>query len=493
MKKKILYIGTAILFLAGNSGCKTDFLNLNPLDQISTPTFWKNETEVQSALAGCYSWLVGTTFVYGSSSSGFWEGLSDNGYNQSSPEVLIGRGEITSTTGSAVSDVYTVNYQAIANYNNFLANIQKADFLDGKKKAQYIGEVKFLRAYAYFYLAQTYGGVILSLKPEIITEAKRPQNTKEEVLNAVMNDLDSAIAGLPNTQYTGHVVKGSALALKTKVLLTAQRWQDAAQTAKEIIDSKVFSLSPNYKGMFDGNAQDNNPEIMFSARYLNPTLFSNLDQRYTAPGSVTNNTPNQNFVDEFETIEGKPITQSALYDPQKPFNNRDPRLLMSVFLPSEIPAPSNSKTGFIWKKYIKLSNLPADYNTRSDQDIVMLRYADVLLMYAEAENETSGPNQTVYDAVNLVRARPGVNMPLVAVGLSKDQMRKAIMHERRVEFGMEGLRYWDLKRWHLLDQVIPTIVDPGSVRRKFDSKNYLWPFPQSEIDRNPYLTQNPGY
>jgi hypothetical protein len=115
-------------------------------------------------------------------------------------------------------------------------------------------------------------------------------------------------------------------------------------------------------------------------------------------------------------------------------------------------------------------------------------------MYAEATNEASGPNQSVYDAINAIRARSGVGMPPLPAGLSKDQMREKIRHERRIELAMEGQRWSDIKRWKTAETYINTLVDQGGVQRKFDpTKHYLMPFPQSEIDVNTNLVQNPGY
>ncbi len=132
--------------------------------------------------------------------------------------------------------------------------------------------------------------------------------------------------------------------------------------------------------------------------------------------------------------------------------------------------------------------------TRYDQDFIILRYADVLLMYAECKNEASGPDQSVYDAVNLVRGRPSVDMPPLPKGLDQAAMRERIRNERLFEFSFEGRRFWDLKRWRTAETIIPTVVDVFGASRTFDpSRMYLLPFPQGELDRNHNLVQNPGY
>jgi hypothetical protein len=151
----------------------------------------------------------------------------------------------------------------------------------------------------------------------------------------------------------------------------------------------------------------------------------------------------------------------------------------------------DNHTGFLSKKFAD-ATLNSAY--QSTQDFVFIRYSDVLLMYAEAQNEAQGPDATVYAAINKVRGRADVNMPSIPGGLSQGQMRTRTRNERRIEFAMEGTRYFDLKRWHIADVVLPQIVDPGGQHRVFDQKHYLWPFPQSEIDvLKPALVQNPGY
>jgi hypothetical protein len=239
---------------------------------------------------------------------------------------------------------------------------------------------------------------------------------------------------------------------------------------------------------------------MFSARYLSPDVNTDIDVRWAWHAMVN---PRQELVDAYECTDGLPISASPLYDPSNWRLNRDPRLLLTIkgFDDTVINSAGQemgfsynaiSGTGYEPVKYCNWDVLPIDYSTRSEQDWVLIRYADVLLMYAEARNEASGPDASIYSAVNQVRAR--VDMPPIPEGLTKDELRERIRHERRVEFALEGLYWSDILRWRTAEHVIPTIVDPGGVRRTFDpGKHYLLPFPQSEIDVNENLEQNPGY
>ncbi|MDR2470441.1 MAG: RagB/SusD family nutrient uptake outer membrane protein [Tannerella sp.] len=499
MKKFIVYIqliaiGTAFLFTASCS----DFLDKNPLDQITSQTFWKSEKEASMALAGVYARLYSTPFVHKDAAFDVMAG--DICTNQGSGTINLARGQIEATSGGLVSDIYNACYSGIASCNFFLDNIERTPVLE-ETLNRYKGEVCFLRALFYFTLAEHYGGVPLYTKSVTIEESKVKQSPKAEIIQQVIKDLDYAIANLPDVSYTdGHAVKGSAMGLKVRVLLHGQQWQEAAELANQIILGGKFSLYENFRTLFLASGQNNNPEIIFSTRYLNPDRSSDLDIRWSWHAFVN---PRQELVDAYECADGLPISSSPLYDPSNWRLNRDPRLLLTIKgFEDKVINSSGQEMGFAYNaisgtgyepvKYCNWDVLPIDYSTRSEQDWILLRYADVLLMYAEARNEASGPDASVYAAVNQVRAR--VDMPPLPEGLNQSAMRERIRNERRVELALEGVRWSDVLRWKTAETYIPTLVDPGGARRQFDpSKHYLLPFPQSEMDVNDQLDQNPGY
>lgn len=500
MKKYlILVLVSAVSFVL--TSCE-DFLDKNPLDQLSNQTFWKTEKDADMAIAGVYSLLLSFTYDHHRMD---WDALTDDFILFGTYQRVdnIARGLIEPGTGGMASTVYVDSYKGITACNVFLANIDRVETMDEAKRSRYKGEVLFLRGLFYFTLSEFYGGVPLYTKPVTLEEANVAKTPKAEVVEQVLKDLNDAIALLPATLYTSRAVKGSALALKAKVLMHNDRWSEAAAAADEVIKSKVFKLSTDFAGLFVTKGQTNNPEIMFSARYLNPDRYSSEspDMKY---GNAVAINARQDFVNEFECIDGLPISQSPLYDPATYKKNRDPRLDLTI---RDVKESLVSSTGikftnvtagilsnYFVRKYVDAENLPFTYATRSDQDYVLLRYAELLLIYAESKNEASGPDQSVYDAINEIRNRTGVKMPPIATGLSKEQLRAKIRHERRVELGAEGVRYLDLKRWKTAEIIIPNIVDPGGVRRQFDpTKHYLFPFPQSEIDINKKLVQNPKY
>ena len=491
---KIFIVGIFVL----NAVSCSDFLDKNPLDQISSQTFWNTEKEADMALAGVYSRLHVYTYRHKDTE---WDIMAgDVNGNQTMAVIDIARGNIHPTVGSLVANIFSNCYQGISGCNFFLANIEKSP-LTSEKLNRYKAEAQFLRALFYSTLVETYGGVPLYTAPVSIDEAKVAKSTKEQVVQQIIKDLDFAIANLPNNAYTdGHAVKGSALALKAKVLLHGEKWSEAAAVANQIITDGKFNLYSDFRKLFLASGKANNPEIIFSTRHRAPDITTDIDVRW-AWHAVVN--PRKELVDAYECTDGLPISSSPLYNPNNWKLNRDPRLLLTIkaFADSvtnsagkrmgfNYNAPSN--TGFNPVKYCNWDVLPIDYSTISEQDWIILRFADVLLMYAEAQNEAVGPDASVHAAVNRVRAR--VNMPPLPAGLSKDQMRERIRNERRVELALEGIRWGDIKRWKTAQVYINSLTDPGGAKRTFDpAKHYLMPFPQSEIDINDKLVQNPGY
>lgn len=503
-------------FLFSLFACKKNYLEKNPLDSVSSQVFWASEADVQSGLAGVYSRLQQNFLGY---ERVYLDGLSDNAYldnntNQANMSIMT-TGGITSALSGALPNIYSSPYRAISSCNYFLDNVDKAPVTDAQKNI-YKAEVRFIRALSYFDLAQSFGGVVIYRNfPKTLDEAKVAKSAKEDVYAFIHEDLDFAITNLPDVKYNGHAVKGSAMGLKARVLLTQQNWAEAASLAQQIMSTATgkFGLSNNYAAIFKTSGQANaavNTEIMFSTQYLAPT-----NPQRTSPGAAGMDIelgwfslmqPYKDLVDDYEMTDGKPIGESPLYDPANPYTNRDPRMDLTIKVPGEIwkntsgvewAGSYTSYTGFLTEKYVDLSRAPftSATATSTDQDYVHLRYADILLMYAEAKNEASGPDASVYAAIDLVRGRTGIAMPLTDQARydTKEELRDYIRHERRIEFALEGQRYNDLKRWNIAHVKLPTLKTPANVPLKFETKNYLLPFQQSELDNNTQLVQNDGY
>ncbi|WP_051664175.1 RagB/SusD family nutrient uptake outer membrane protein [Dyadobacter crusticola] len=480
------------------TGCSEDFLNKNSLTQLSSETFWKSEDDVKTALAAVYGQLQFNRLSWMTPSLSTLSDEADRGEYEGFAQGVI------EPTSADVTAVYNSLYQTLASCNDFLANIEKVTMAD-QDRARYVSEVKFIRALTNFRLTQYFGDAVLAMEPLTLENGKRPKSKKEEIYAAIIADLDEAIGGLPEIAYNGHAVRGTAYAMKGKVLLYMKDYPGAVNAFKGVLN-KQFSLSSNLKDVFIDGTQEKSPEILFSIRFLAPNNLQ--DPRWGVDvwyGRGERAVPLQSFVDEFLCIDGRSISQSPLYDPKKPYVNRDPRLDVSVLYPGkpwpghpngfQPSAGAGTPNGLIIEKFLNKSKFPAqEYSVNpSEQDWVEIRYADVLLMYAEALNETAGPNQEVYNALNAIRSRPSTHMPAIQPGLSKDQMREAIRFERKIEMAFEGTRYFDLKRWGIIQDVVPKVKNVLGRNKVFLQQHYLWPIPEAALNNNDLLVQNPGY
>lgn len=461
------------------SSC-ADFLDKDSLTNPSATSYWKTKGEAESALLGCYYKLREPIISGGKGQSGnslFWEALSDNALTTSNWEGfdIIMKGDFdASSTAGPITKMWTYCYQGISQCNFFLNNIDKVPGLDKADYERMKGEAFFLRAYYYNELVQLYGAVPLSLELEGMNSnyQSRERTPKEKVVAEILKDLDAAISYLPNEAYiSGHAVQGSAIALKVRVLMNNARYEEAATTAWELIGASdnPFALHNNYAGIFFGEQVDNK-EIMFSVQFKAPDDYHSLDQVIGGRMAL------------FPTKELR-----AAYEPG------DPRIKMSIFEEGDPWVYStDGKFGqansfaegqipfvnMAIKKYVDISVNNASGATTSDQHFVLIRYADLLLMYAEAMFESGhGDDARALKALNDVRQRKGVMMPKKSA-----LTREIIRNERRVELAFEGLRYNDLIRWKIADKVIPEIAyDAKGNKRKF--RAYLFPIPLSEMDK----------
>lgn len=516
-KNKIsLYIAAIAMMIAGVA-CNKDFLDRDPLKDPSSATFWTSDADVQAGLAGVYTRLQNDFFGY---QRVFYDGLSDNAYVDPGYSFIPGLSVMTTgvvnsgvATGSALGLMYSTPYRIITSCNYFLDNVDKAPITNAGKNA-YKGEVRFIRALAYFDLVQNFSDVIIyDHFPSTLESAKIAKSSKEQVYDFIEQDLNFAITNLPNVKYNGHAVKGSAQALLGRVLITEKKWSAAVPVLQDIINSGIFGLSNDYAALFKTSGQANanvNKEIIFSTQYFAPNNIQRaLNGMDMELGNYALLQPYQDLVNEYEMTNGKLITDAGSgYDPNSPYVNRDPRLDLTIRVPGEVwknPGtgvaftPQNvSSTGYMMEKYVDLTRAPfapGTTPTQTDQDYIHLRYADVLLMYAEAKNEVSGPDASVYNAINQVRARPGINMPPADQTRYNTQatLRDFIRHERRVELALEGQRIFDLKRWNIAHIKLPTLKTPAGTPLVFEQKYYALPFLQYELDNNPQLAQNAGY
>ena len=556
MKKNyILLIIIGAFFIS----CKKDaFLEVVPLDSPADVSFYSNETELKMAINACYNY-IDENYV--------WEGdlMTDiSWYRVSSPTQAVGRGEITSLTEGRINGLWIEQYRGISRCNYVLAYMSRAKAnTNPEVYSRIAGEARFLRAFYYSYLIEMYGGVPLVTTPVTSQEALTYSRTpKDEIVDFLLNELDQAYEDLP-LRYTpddkAGATKGSALALKARIALFNKRYKEAAAAAKSLMDLKIYSLHNNITELFQYSGQRSNNEVILEMQFSRGTRTHAQPQSYFSrmTGGYSEKVPLQSLVDSYECTDGLTIDKSPLYDPAHPFDNRDPRLDQTIihdgmvfggFVFSTNPADvttlnvttgkqvANSDvqnafasfSGYLWHKYAD----EADIANRKESVLscILMRYAEVLLNYAEAKIELNEIDASLLDAINQVRARAyGTTVaetgkyPAI-VTTNQAELRKIIRRERKVELAGEGLRLFDIRRWNIAHIVMPGTIygrpagdfslmgipvfdengnpDYSAYRTRLKTiedrtfnrdRDYLWPIPQKEINLNTNIVQNPNY
>lgn len=543
MKRKILALLIMVIALCGFAGCHKA-LDLDPKDRISDQSLWQNQDMVVLYTNNFYSQLrsgfnspVSSTWLLGS--------ITDDGMvpATASPARTMFANPSFTSGNSPLNSIFGSRYSYVRRANLYLENIDQVPG-DAALNKRLKAEVRFLRAYYYYELVSFFGGVPIITKAQDPTDDLfLPRNTAEECYDFICAELDLAASDLP-VKYAssdlGRITKQAAWGLKSRVQMIREDWAAAAATAKAIIDLKEHRLLADYTSVF---TTKNNTEILLSVQHNDrfDELGTQFDKYTFSPyyGGQGNNCPTQNLVDDYEMkVTGKAISDpTSGYDPLKPYVGRDPRFYatilydgatfkgrtMQMYTGGEdatvntaagITVDRITPTGYYLKKFTNESYNPnGDINGRSGYNWSLIRYAEILLNYAEAQNEDKGPDASVYDAINKVRER--VVMPLVPQGLSKEDMRKVIRHERRIELAFEDFRYWDVKRWKQAENLFSnstnqvrrvTIANgPGGVKsytysaipnypRVFLEKHYLFPIPKVEMDKpGNKMLQNPGW
>lgn len=519
---KIIVLSFLVLLVLA-SGCRKDLLTTIPNDRISAEIFWKTDQDATLGANAVYTYLSENAGHFMS-----WDGMTDIGFARSpqSAESFILSGQFDGLN-SRVSDDWDKYYAGIHAANSFLANVDRVETQNEALISRLKGEVRALRAYFYMYLASLYGDVPLVTTELSLEESKKlTRLSVQKIWEFVAKEYAEAADLLPLTQKeTGRVTKGAALALMSRAMLYAGNYQEAANSAKAVMDLKAYKLYPSYKNLFS-YAAENNSEVILDIQFVKDIYSNNLFATL-APKSQNGNSlyvPSKNLVDAFQMRSGLDIdAPGSGFDPYHPYENRDPRLKYSVFVPGDSlpngtifnPLPGSptsddavatfvvSPTGFNVKKYVNKEDLTTPGNCGIN--IILLRYAEVLLNYAEAKVELDQIDASVYDAINLIRSRGDVQMPEITAGKNQNELRQIIRHEREVELSFEGLRFFDIRRWKIADKVMPGKVYGITYTNKqgnletlevagwnnvFQDRNYLWPIPQNERDLNPGLGQN---
>lgn len=513
MKKILIVIIAALLF----SNCGKDFFETKPASQLSDVNFWKTAEDAKSGINAIYNQMQSNIYIY--QYHPLTDGMTPNAYLWSDYthgyQVIAKGNSILPTSATPFQNKWIGLYNGIFKANLAISKIAEMSF-DETLKNRYVAEARFLRALFYYNLADFYGGVPI-IQEVLQLGAELPaRNTREEVFTFIISECNEAAKSLPvsyGASDVGRATLGAAVTLKAKTYLLNNQFKEAADAAKQVMDLGKYQLYNDYEKMFTSLAAENNSEVIFDVQYAGPGMGEgNLMDKFIAPNNSygkgwNHMQPTIDMVNSYEMTNGKMITDpTSGYNSASPYANRDPRLAASIITPgstwkgmpyASIKTDGSSYfLGYLPRKYVLTVDGYA--NGDSPLNFILFRYADVLLMYAEAKNEDAGPVAEVYSAINLVRARPGVAMPPIASGKTQSELRDIIRHERRIELAFEGIYYSDIRRWKIAKDlnngfVIRKINGQLLETRSFIDAFYLWPIPQAERDLNPKLDQNPGY
>lgn len=572
MKVKIFLAGLSLALVSCES------MDLVPKSQGNTASWYTNETELalaanefyilgywQEPLNSSEQWCDNTTYRLQNRNPGSKGTILDGTMNGQQYEVYA---------------LWEQSYKLIARANTMLENIHKAEGNVAQSVIdRYTGEACFARACKYADLIFFYGDVPYLERTETITEAEQKgRRPKEELIPLVYADFDKAIEGLPVSYGQSapvHFTKGAAMAMKARFALYMGDYEMAEKSAKACMHLGVYSLEPDYAKLFKQSTKVNPEKVFVLPRSIeNDVVLDSWIVKNGLPrnaGGYGSYNPSWDLLASYLCTDGLPIDESPLFDPRNPFKNRDPRCSMTIvafntehcgFEYDPSPAATTimnyttgktqsnqdtrkvnqyaSYTGLLWKKGIDASWM--ENGLKVEQDYIIMRYADVLLMYAEAMIEQNKIDDSVLKAINMVRARAyGVDVsetsayPAVKMG-SQEELRKAVRIERRMEFAMENSRLQDLMRWKLAskalngynyimlqpDDLLKNVVEKGlwfwgmtpqidedgladfsalfnagycttGAKRSFPDREYLWPIPTHDMELCPNLTNNPGY
>jgi len=535
VKNRFYIIIPVVLLLA--SGCQKHFLDNAPLSQYSDANVWQDSSLISRFIDNIYSNIISN---YDFVSNGMLASITDeskvNRNGNIYPINLVNTGQYT-----AASNLYDSYWQGagVPNgvYNNvracnqFFAHLNTMPLSAGTK-ALLAGEVHFLRGYNYQFLYSLFGrfpiiDTVLGIGENGLYAQR---STDDSCIAYILSDYNAAAAVLP-LQYTastdlGRATKGAALGMEVRLLLNQKQYAAAAATAQTVMNLGVYQLFPDYEGMFYPQ-NDDNSEVIFNKEYGGDLTgqVNLVDQSESSPfwsGYFgLQDCPTQNLVDQYEMTDGLPYNQSPLYDSTHPYANRDPRLAATVLYDSSVwmgsvmdmtsgsffnPIADPTPTGYMLRKFLNPGYIFYGNNTNY-QNCIILRLAEIYLDYAECELQLGNAEQA-RTYVNMLRERPGVNMPDIAVG----QMTwDAYVRERTVELAFEGERFEDIRRWGTGPQMIGAAIYGMEVnnvgnqhryqrvlvqQRYFDPKVYLFPIPLAELTKYPagqVLQQNPGW
>ncbi|WP_418549200.1 RagB/SusD family nutrient uptake outer membrane protein [Parabacteroides goldsteinii] len=528
----------------------SDFLTRDHPTGVTDDDFWKTMNECETALGQCKAWPNGSYFTSNTVTNVAWihmEGMTDNQYFRSNFQtevVNLANGSATPTSGGYISKLWDRYYEYIRRCNRFLEHVDNAYFTLEYERDRMKADVRVWRAWYHMQLLLLYGrhdGIPILQKSLTPTENFMSRNTVEECLDFLNREFD-AIINITDDNVCpfiwdegrrARMSRSSALVLKMDLNLQFQKYDIAKAAAKQLIDSGVFELyyteladedpGKNYRDLFNYVGKQNKERIIFTSNGLNQFWFRCISMSLGGQGTCG---VLKSFVDEFETIDGKtlqslPANERTEYEKDPLYKERDPRLYTTVMMPGDntsfknytyTPFDVNSSdyytktgapaSGYMLKKFASEQDRASG---RGSLDFMLYRYAEVLLTYVECLVESGDwQNSDVEKYINMIRNRAGMPNMDKTVYNSQEKVRELYRRERRVEFGFEGKRYDDIRRWNIGAQTMSGSIQ-GAWNPNTNSfvtieernctfpKNDSWPLPQDEVTANPNISQPTGW
>ncbi|UEG54809.1 RagB/SusD family nutrient uptake outer membrane protein [Mucilaginibacter daejeonensis] len=564
MKAYKLFTAVLAMGLLTQVSCQKDYLDRTPGVTLPEDAVFASPVLASQYAINAYNFLV-DDYVRFNDHRGTTSQASDEAVTGNlDPSVLyLNQGLFHDHSEKVASlndirDIWSREYNGINITNTMLSKMTTVPWTNADQAKRVEGEMHFLRAFFYFELIKRFGGVpIMDKAYGVNDDIDFPRASYTECVNFILADLAKAQEQLPRVEdlalsENGRATVGAVKALKARVLLYAAsplnnetndvaKWAAAAAAAKEVMDMGSYMLQPTYKDIL--NVTSSTEYIMMKVRATRPNTEPKVIDFAQSPGSAGANgqmNPTQNHVDLYEMTNGRAITDpSSGYDPQKPYANRDPRMTWNVIYNDEtyqsrkieMWSQTNATTGAITygrdynanniiytaTRYYCRKMWPEVYINKvagaTYINFLFFRYAEILLNYAEAQNEAVGPDASVYAAINQIRARGDVNMPALPSGLTQAQMRDRIRNERAVELAFEDHRWYDIMRWKKGVEIVAQPIYAMNVvknangsftytkvlmatnyQKVFKDFMHRYPIPRSEIYKSQgKLIQNPGW
>lgn len=534
--KYLIWCPLILIFLL--AGCVE--LDVNPTDKFTDDTYWTSQEKASSLLNMAYRQMNNPGWIFRD------ERLSDNLYNgYGNDDVrIIGNGQANAST-SLFNNVWSDIYAGIKTTHTFLANVDRVE-MDENLKNRMKAEARFIRAFLYFQLTNWYGDVPFFTEDIDLGTAKTISPTAQATIVAWIHDeLDEIAEILPTrSEYEeadrGRITAGAAVAFNARVALNFNDWEKVKEYTEKLINGSEYgqySLFPDYRELFY-KANQYNEEIILDIQYVTDDRTWSEISRYV-PFSLPNveftlACPTQSLVDSYLMKDGSEWNES-----KDPYEGRDPRMDMTIVRhngtittkdgtsyainvdPNDpdnttndyIGRENGTQTGYFYKKYYDPNPdaWTAGTSWNCNTNFIVLRYADVLLMYAEAMNELGQMNEEVWNkTIRALRQRAGFDDASLAMDYpsgDQESLRSVIRNERRVELALEGTRIYDIRRWKTAE----VVLNEPYRGAKFDlssgtldyysygnntfnkDRDYLWAIPRQQLTINPNLGQNPGY